>query len=73
MVLTSLFAVKWRDHTCPVRNMSLKYASNNPVHALANVMVLVQLGNLDVYVHFGIMNNLAVPLLDVTSFIGRFV
>lgn len=53
--------------------MSFKSESNNPVDVIGNIMLFVQLGDLHVRVHIGVVDKLAFPLLVGTSFIDRFV
>lgn len=51
----------------------LKSASDGCVAVTGKVLLFIQLGNLQVLVHFGVVDNMAVPLLNSTLFIDRFV
>lgn len=53
--------------------MSLISACGSPIQVIGKIMLFVQLGTLHVCVQFGVLNNLAVPLLRGTSIIGIFV
>lgn len=73
MVDKFFLLVKWCDCIRPIDNMSLKLASNEHVKAIGKIIPFVQLGDLHLCAHFGVMNNLAVPPLIGTSFINSFV
>lgn len=72
-VCTSFHAVKWRDGICPIHNMFPRFASNNAVNFIREVMLFAQLLDLQLGAHFGVVDNLSVPLIIGTSFIDRFV
>lgn len=72
LVRTPFLPVKWRDGIRPIYNMSLKSSWNNPVNVIVKIMLFVQLGDLNVRVDCGVVDNLAVPLIE-TSFMERFV
>lgn len=73
LVRPYIFPVKWRDYTCPIYNLSLKYMSNSLVHVINKITPFDQPGDVHVRVHFDILDNLAVLLLIGTSFLNRFL
>lgn len=60
------------DHICDIQNMSLKSTSDNPSE-VSQKLLLIELGDIGVPVHFAAMEKQSVPLLVATSFIERFV
>lgn len=73
LVPIPFFPAKCPDCISPIHNMSLRSASNNYVNVIRKIMLLVQLGHLQVRVHFGVKHNLPIPHLIVTLFIDRKV
>lgn len=71
MVCKSFILVGQCNYMRPVPNMSLKPASNNIINVQGKIMHLVQLGDLQVRVHFVVVGNLTVPLIVGKLFIDR--
>lgn len=73
LVCTSYLPVNRFKRICPIQNMSLRPASNNPRRHHRKIILSIQPGDIHVFVDIGAVDNLAVPLLIGTSFIDRFV
>lgn len=58
---------------CSIHNISLKSASDSPVHVKVKIMLFVQLGNLHEQVSFGVVENFTVQLIVWISITDRFV
>lgn len=73
LLRTSILPVKWRSCIRLIHKMSLQSESNNHVNVIDKIMLFVQLVSLHVRFHFGVVDNLALPLLIETQFIDMFV
>lgn len=70
---TYFLPVKLHHLICPIHDMSLKSASNNPVNIIGKIMLLVWMGNLHIRVQFNVGENIAVPQKFGASLIDRSV
>lgn len=72
-IRTSFIGLNWCNCILPIHNMSLQIAFGIPVQIICKIMMFIQLGDLHGRLHLGVVDNLAVPLLVVASFIDRSV
>lgn len=68
----SFLPAKWRNHIRPIHNTSLMSVSNSFGNVIVKFKLFIQLSDLHMRVHFGVVDTLAVPLLIRTSFVDRF-
>lgn len=60
LVRSSFLLSDWRDRTRPMQNMPLKSASDNLLEVIGKIMLFVQLDDLHMSVHFGVLDKLPV-------------
>lgn len=70
---TYFLPIKWSDRILPIHSMSLKSASNNLVNSMGKITLFVRLGDLQIPIHFGVIDNMALPILIGTPLLDRYV
>lgn len=73
LACTSFISLKERDCIRPIQNVSLRSASDSPLQVIANIMLFSQRGDLEAWVHFGVVDNLFMALLFGTWFIDKSI
>lgn len=73
LVRLSLLTVNSGDIIRLIHSISLKTFSNIPVDAIGKVELIVQLCNVQIHVHLGVVESLIVLLLTGTSFMDWWV
>lgn len=73
LVRTFFLPLKCCNCICPKHNMFLKSASDSPFHVIRKFIMFVQLSDLHVRVHFGVVAKLVMLLLVGTLVLNRLV
>lgn len=69
----SLFSVKCRSCIIPIQNMSLKSSCTSSVSNIGRIIPFVPVGVLQIRAHIGVVDILAVPVLNGTMCIDSLV
>lgn len=63
----------WKQYIRPTTDLGLKSASNQHVYIEGAIKLVVLLGDLYVYLSFGVLDDLVLKIILGTSYIDRFI